>query len=173
MHGGTAAPQSSVLPAPPLAEALAPTSQQSELWGSSASEPAVSAPEPVSTVAPEFKAPEPSPRVKAPASAQSMPLEDAYKALRATPGATWESIEQTRRALVQQSHPSRWASLNAEKRAKAIEEAKQVNAAYAVLSQARCGRRRLYGQRLTADHRPAIKQDEPSSRFGRPVPQSR
>lgn len=69
-----------------------------------------------------------------------MSLEDAHKFLKATPGATWESIEQTRRTLVQQSHPSRWKTLSTEKRAQALAEAKQVNAAYATLSQARCGR---------------------------------
>ena len=77
----------------------------------------------------------------APAPPLAMTLEDAYKALRATPGATWESIEQMRRALVQQSHPSRWKWLDPEKRAQAMEDAKRVNAAYAELSQARGGRR--------------------------------
>ena len=70
-----------------------------------------------------------------------MPLEEAYKVLKATPGATWESIEQTRRTLVHQSHPSRWKTLSAEKRAQALAEAKRVNAAYAALSQTRCGER--------------------------------
>ena len=70
-----------------------------------------------------------------------MPLDDAYKVLKATPGATWDSIEQTRRTLVQQSHPSRWKALNVEKRAQVLAEANRVNAAYAALSQARCGGR--------------------------------
>ena len=141
MYGGAAAPQSSAVPAPPPARASAPISQQPDLWGRPAAQPAVSPPAPVRTVAPAVRPPEPSPVVKAQASPPAMPLENAYKALRATPGATWESIEQTRRALVQQSHPSRWKSLNPEKRAQAMEEAKRVNAAYAVLSQARCGKR--------------------------------
>ena len=76
-----------------------------------------------------------------PASAPAMPLDDAYKLLKATPGATWESIEQTRRTLVQLAHPSRWKTLSTEKRAQAVAEAKRVNAGYAVLSQARCGGR--------------------------------
>lgn len=141
MVGAAATPQSSVVPAPPPARAPAPISQQPDLWDRPATRPAVSAPAPVRTVAPAVRPPEPSPLVKAPAPAPSMPLEDAYKALRATPGATWESIEQTRRALVQQSHPSRWTSLNSEKPAQTMEEAKRVNAAYVALSQARCGRR--------------------------------
>ena len=73
------------------------------------------------------------------ASPPSMPLEDAYKVLKATPGVPWESIEQTRRTLVHQSHPSRWKTLSTEKRAQALAEATRVNVAYAALSQARCG----------------------------------
>jgi DnaJ-domain-containing protein 1 len=75
---------------------------------------------------------------KSPASPLAMPLEEAYKVLKATPGATWDSIEQTRRALVNQLHPSRWKPLSAEKRAQALAEAKRINAAYAALSQTRC-----------------------------------
>jgi len=70
-----------------------------------------------------------------------MPLEEAYKVLKATPGTTWESIEHIRRTLVHQSHPSRWKMLSAENRAQALTEAKRVNAAYAALSQTRCGGR--------------------------------
>lgn len=70
-----------------------------------------------------------------------MPVEDAYKLLKATAGSTWESIEQTRRQLVQQSHPARLKSMNPERRAQALTEAKRVNAAYAALSQARCAGR--------------------------------
>ncbi len=68
-----------------------------------------------------------------------MPLEEAYKILKATPGATWNSIEQTRRTLVNQLRPSQWKPLSAEKRAQALAEAKRINAAYAALSQTRCG----------------------------------
>ena len=70
-----------------------------------------------------------------------MPLDDAYKVLKTAPGATWEFIEQSRRMLVQQSHPSRWKAMNAEWRAQVLAEAKRVNTAYAALSQARCGLR--------------------------------
>jgi DnaJ-domain-containing protein 1 len=66
-----------------------------------------------------------------------MPLEEAYKALKTTPGATWESIEQTRRMLVQQSHPSRLKSLGAERCAQVLSEARRVNAAYAALARQR------------------------------------
>ena len=76
-----------------------------------------------------------------PASPPAMPLDEAYKVLKATPGATWESIEQTRRTLVHQSHPSRWKTLSAEKRAQALAEARRVNVAYTALSQTRCDER--------------------------------
>ena len=74
-----------------------------------------------------------------PVSASTMPLEDACKFLKAMPAARWESLEQTQRTLVQQSHPSRWKTLSTAKRIQALAEAKRVNAASAVLSQARCG----------------------------------
>jgi DnaJ-domain-containing protein 1 len=69
----------------------------------------------------------------------AMPVEDAYKVLKATSGSTWESIEQTRRLLVQQSHPERLKAMTAERRSSALAEAKRVNAAYATLSRMRCG----------------------------------
>ena len=70
--------------------------------------------------------------------APAMPIEDAYKLLKATAGSTWESIEQTRRQLVQQAHPTRVKSLSPDRRTQVTAEAKRVNAAYAALSQARC-----------------------------------
>lgn len=65
-------------------------------------------------------------------------LEDAYKLLKASASSTWESIEQTRRQLVQRGHPTRLKSLSTERRAQALFEARRANAAYAALSQARC-----------------------------------
>ena len=70
-------------------------------------------------------------------AAPAMPLEGAYKVLKTTATSTWESIEQTRRQLVQQSHPARLKSMSPERRSQALAEAKRVNAAYAALSQAR------------------------------------
>lgn len=144
MYGGAAAPEVPTVQAPPPARvsAAAPVSQQPDLWGRPATPPVVAAPPavPVRTVTPAVKPQEAAPVSKAPASPPAMPLDDAYKVLKATPGATWESVEQTRRTLVHQSHPSRWKALSAEKRAQTLTEAKRVNAAYATLSQARCGR---------------------------------
>jgi hypothetical protein len=71
--------------------------------------------------------------------APAMPIEDAYRLLKATAGSTWESIEQVRRQLVQQAHPLRLQSMSPDRRAQALAEAKRTNAAYAVLSLARCG----------------------------------
>lgn len=74
-------------------------------------------------------------------SAPTMPLEDAHKLLRATAGSTWESIEQTRRKLVQQAYPGLLNSMSPERRAHVLGEARRVNAAYVALSRARCGGR--------------------------------
>jgi len=68
-------------------------------------------------------------------------VEDAYEVLKVTPGATWESIENSRRQLVQQSHPDRVASLSVARRDQVMAEAKRVNTVYAILSQARRNRR--------------------------------
>lgn len=67
----------------------------------------------------------------------NMSVDDAYKALKATPSSTWEAIELTRRALVQQAHPDRVCALNPEKQIQAKADAKRANAAYAVLRVAR------------------------------------
>lgn len=144
MYGGAVTQEALPVPAPPPARvpAPAPVSQQPDLWGRPAAPPVVAPPEVVRTAAPAARPVEPPPAAKAPTpTAPTMPLEDAYKVLKATPGATWESLEQTRRTLVQQSHPSRWKTLSPEKRDQALAEAKRVNAAVAALSQARCGGR--------------------------------
>ena len=70
-----------------------------------------------------------------------MPMEEAYKLLKATPGSTWESVEQTRRLLVQASHPEKVRALPEGRRTQALAEAKRVNEAYAALSFARCAGR--------------------------------
>jgi DnaJ-domain-containing protein 1 len=138
IHGGVLATQAPAAPAPPAARTTAPISQQPDLWGRPATPPVVSPPASVRTVTPAVRQPELTPVTESPAPPPPMPLEDAYKVLKATPGTTWESIEQTRRTLVDQSHPSRWKKLSAEKSAQALAEAKRVNVAYATLSQTRC-----------------------------------
>ena len=134
MYGAneTAAP----VPGPaPLAPA-----RQPGLWTESATPPTA----PPDAVRLE-RAPAPIPvAVSSPAAAPQHPravlamtVEDACKLLKATPSATWESIERTRRLLVQQSSPPRTATMSAEKRAQVLEETDRVNVAYATLSQAR------------------------------------
>jgi DnaJ-domain-containing protein 1 len=66
-----------------------------------------------------------------------MPLEEAYKVLKATPGSTWESIEMTRRQLVEQSNPERAKSVSSEKWSQSLAQASRVNAAYEAVLRAR------------------------------------
>lgn len=123
---------------------LTPLPQQPGLWEA----PPIPVPTPAVV---SIAMPPPAEPTKAPATpvvtktAQAapptMPIEDAYKLLKATVGSTWESIEQTRRQLVQQSHPARVRSMSPERRAQALAEAKRVNAAYGVLSRTRCAAR--------------------------------
>lgn len=67
----------------------------------------------------------------------TMTVDDAYKLLGVAAGASWESIEQSRRLLVKQSHPEHVASMTSIKRDQAREAARRVNEAYAVLSRLR------------------------------------
>lgn len=138
-------------PTRPPTPATAPPTQP-ELWGRTPAPvvpPVRLPPSPPVAVAPTPQPPRPAPPVRpadAPAapkpaapSAPTMPVEDAYKLLKATAGSTWESIEQTRRQLVQQAHPSRVKSLSPERQAQSLADARRVNAAYAVLSMQRAG----------------------------------
>lgn len=63
-----------------------------------------------------------------------MPLDEAYRVLKATPASTWESIEQVRRQVVQQASPASKALLTADKRTQAQSDAQRANAAYATLA---------------------------------------
>lgn len=138
MSAGAAAPKAQTAPASLPARATGPISQQPDLWERPAIPPA-SPPAAVRAAAPAVRPQEPLLVARTAASPVAMPLEEAYKVLKATPGATWDSIEQTRRTLVNQLHPSRWKPLSAEKRAQVLAEAKRINAAYAALSLTRCG----------------------------------
>ena len=130
---------------PPAAARTMPTTPttpagQPELWDRSTQQPA---PAIVPTVVPERPAVRPLlvPPAAKPAALPliAVPVEDAYKAFKATPGSTWESIEQTRRLLVQQCHPERLKAMTPERRSSALADARWVNAAYATLSRVRCG----------------------------------
>lgn len=140
MQGATPAAQPSPPPVPRQIQPAAP--QQPNLWEASAPPTASVASPKVLPLrqAPQLGTKEPAEKSSsAQPPAQVMPLEDAYKLLKATASSTWESIEQTRRQLVQLSSPGRLMALNPEKRSQALVEAKQINAAYAAISQARCG----------------------------------
>ncbi len=123
--------------APPVSRA-GPARQQ-DLWTRPPPPP------PVPGSAPPSHMPVAMPSLGAPSAATPRPVrtvstltaEDACKVLKTTLGATWESIEQTRRLLVQQSSPSRTSTLSAEKRAQALAEARRVNDASATLSRIR------------------------------------
>lgn len=116
--------------------ATALDSKQPDLWEHSSESP-VAAPQ-IRTVSVTTKPERPIPALKPAIPAPTMALDDAYNVLKATHGASWATIEQTRRTLVQLSHPARLNSLSPEKRTQASVEAKRVNAAYAALSEARC-----------------------------------
>lgn len=131
-------------PAPEPSPARPAAPQQPDLWERPTAAPAPVVAPPVEPTRPAT----PSRPTESAAAAKpahppgpAMPLEDAYKLLKATVGSTWESIEQTRRQLVQQSHPGRLRLMSPERRAQALAEAKRVNAACAALSQARCSGR--------------------------------
>lgn len=125
--------------APAVKSPAPPPAPQPSLWDAPAPAPGPAAPPPPAVAAPV--APRPAvaaaPARPATPSAPTMPLEDAYKLLKATPGSTWESIEQTRRLLVQASHPEKLRALPEDRRSQVLAEAKRVNGAYAALSQAR------------------------------------
>ena len=65
-------------------------------------------------------------------------LSDAYKTLKATPGSSWESIELTRRQLVQRASP---AVATDEQRQQLQRDAEDINAAYKVIALDRIGSR--------------------------------
>lgn len=122
---------------PPATKAAMPVIQQTGLFEQSETinirvgqSPVVVQPLTTSTTPPPLK--------QSTSTAATIPINEAYKLLNATPGSTWKSIEQTRRQLVQQSHPSRVTTLSAVKRAQAETEAVKVNAAYLMLSALRC-----------------------------------
>lgn len=68
------------------------------------------------------------------AATPPMPIDEAYRVLKATPASSWESIEQTRRQVVQHASPARRALLTTDKRAQAQSDAQRANAAYATLA---------------------------------------
>ena len=122
---------------PPATKVAMPEIQQTRLFEqpetitiSVGQSPVVIQPLPTSMTPPPLK--------QSTSTTATIPISEAYKLLNATPGSTWKSIEQTRRQLVQQSHPSRVATLSEVKRAQAEADAVQINSAYLMLSALRC-----------------------------------
>lgn len=132
MYGETPATPPIPVPPPPSVRPATPSTQQPGLWEPPAV-PVAHRPV-VATTRPPGP---PGVSKPPPPTTPPMPVEEAYRVLKATAGSTWESIEQTRRQLVQQSCPARLKPMSAEKRVLAQAEARRVNEAYAVLHRAR------------------------------------
>lgn len=137
-----------IIPTPTIAPAAKNLNQQPDLWCGQSS------PVPGLAPAPALAKQDTHPLASSPAASHGasvsalvsgdvtevelgMSAADAYKVLKATSCSTWETIEQTRREVVQQAYPERVATLTPELRATARTEAKKANAAYAILGQLR------------------------------------
>lgn len=75
-----------------------------------------------------------------------MTVEEACACLKATPDSSWESIEQTRRQLVQLAHPERLVALADDEASHAQAQARRVNAACELVLRARTARQRTTGR---------------------------
>lgn len=71
---------------------------------------------------------------------QEMTVEAAYACLKATPASSWESIEQTRRELVQLAHPERLVARSEEESLRAQTQARRANAACELIFRFRTAR---------------------------------
>ena len=67
----------------------------------------------------------------------SMSVSEAYQRLQAVPGTGWETLEETRQRIVQQSHPENLAKVSEKKRIELVIEAKKANLAYEVIRKER------------------------------------
>jgi hypothetical protein len=72
-----------------------------------------------------------------PKSQLKVSVEDACKILKVTPNAPWNTIEQSRRAIVELSRPDHLLKTTEEKRQALRENAYEANAAFSALLQAR------------------------------------
>ncbi len=131
--GNTVPPRAlstAVAPPPPVA-----SPRQPELWPLPGSAKAALGPTATPTPAPASTGNVPPP-LRTTTEAKPAPAvspDAAYLLLKATPSTPWESVEKTRRQLVDAAHPSRLAALTPEKRAQTQDVARRANAAYAVL----------------------------------------
>lgn len=67
----------------------------------------------------------------------SMSVGEAYQRLQAATGTTWETLEETRQQIVQQSHPENLAKVGENKRIELVKDAKRANLAYEVIRKER------------------------------------
>ena len=104
----TAPPQfsgSNAAPATVPLAGLVASVEQADLWGTASADRAIVAPRVVTP--PPAVRPAPAATAMPPQNASQSPsvstlsVDEAYKVLKATPSSTWQSIEQTRRQLVQ------------------------------------------------------------------------
>lgn len=125
--------------APATVEADTVPAKQPELW---TRPPAV---QPTTPPPPSAQRPSAEPTVPVsrpdvavtPRPGPTMTFDDACKVLKVSTTSPWQVVEQTRRQLVQLSHPERVGSLTLERQEQVRTEAKRVNRAYAVLSAAK------------------------------------
>jgi hypothetical protein len=143
MYGSAPKPAAPIDIAAGTPAAAAAAAPQPSLWDmpQSVTTPPATAPKAAAQPIAARPAAAPTEATAASRPAPAMPLEDAYRLLKATPESTWESIEQTRRLLVQATHPVKLQSMLEGKRSQALTEARRVNDAYATLSEARCAGR--------------------------------
>lgn len=66
-----------------------------------------------------------------------MSVSEAYQRLQAAPGTSWETLEETRQRVVQQSHPENLAKVSEKTRIELVTAAKQANLAYEVIRKER------------------------------------
>jgi len=151
LKGVKLASSSNTVPEPTIValSGIKDLNQQPDLWGAQSTPVHQVAPKPVvaqqEVIRPSNRSGRPSLEASAPAGdtgngtddTRGISIDEAYKILRATSCSTWESIEQTRRQVVQQAHPERVAMLNSEQRVRVQAEATRTNEAYAVLRQLR------------------------------------
>ena len=106
-----------------------PTFIPAELPKRSAKPSQVTVAQPIPVVLPTFTEPEQVPA--------TMPLEQAYRVLKATPASSWDAIEFSRRQVVARAQPDKVAKLEPVKRKALLDEAREANIAYKVLLLAR------------------------------------
>ena len=95
--------------------------------------PVVTRPQPVPVALPILPIAPPSPKPVP----ITMSVEQAYRVLKATAASSWEAIEFSRQRIVDRARPERGANLEPDKHKALLDEAREANSAYEVLSRVR------------------------------------